>query len=91
MAVGLWGPRPAPAPRGLIGMSICPPCPQLGSLVDSERAVLRKELASIMADNGRLEGIVRQQRADLAARDAVESGLRSENGRPRSENGRPPP
>ena len=59
--------------------------------MDSERAVLRKDLASIMADNGRLEGIVRQQRADLAARDAVESGLRSENGRLRSENGRPPP
>ena len=60
-------------------MLICPPCPQLGSLVDSERVVLRKELASVIADNDRLEGIVRQLSADLAARDAVESGLRSEN------------
>ena len=67
-------------------MLICPPCPQLGSLVDSERVVLRKELASAIADNDRLKGIVRQLSADLAARDAVESGLRSENTGLRSEN-----
>ena len=34
----------------------------------------------------RLEGIVRQRRADPAARDAADSGLRSESGRLRSEN-----
>ena len=79
MAMGLWGLRLAPAPRGPIGMLICPPCPQLGSLMDSERVALRKELASIIVDNSRLEGIVRQLSADLATRDAVESGLRSEN------------
>ena len=36
----------------------------------------------------RLEGIVRQRRADPAARDAADSGLRSESGRLRSESGR---
>ena len=36
----------------------------------------------------RLEGIVRQQRADPAARDTADSGLRSESGRLRSESGR---
>jgi len=56
--------------------------------VDSERVVLRKELASIIADNNRLEGIVLQLRADLAAKDAENGRLRSENGRLRSENGR---
>ena len=61
-----------------------PPCPPLGSLVDSERVVLRKELASIIADNNRLEGIVLQLKADLAAKDAENGRLRSENGRLRS-------
>ena len=37
-------------------MLICPH-PPLGSLADSESVVLRKEPASVMADNGRLEGI----------------------------------
>lgn len=53
-------------------------------MVDSERVVLRKELASIIADNNRLEGIVLQLRADLAAKDAENGRLRSENGRLRS-------
>ena len=69
-------------------MLVYPSCPPLGSLVDSERVVLRKELASIIADNNRLEGIDLQRRADLAAKDAENSGLRSENGRLLSENGR---
>ena len=68
-------------------MLVYPSCPPLGSLVDSERVVLRKELASIIADNNRLEGIDLQRRADLAAKDAENSGLRSENGWLRSENG----
>ena len=57
-------------------------------MVDSERVVLRKELASIIADNNRLEGIDLQRRADLAAKDAENSGLRSEKSRLLSENGR---
>ena len=47
--------------------------------MDSERVVLRKELASIIADNNRLEWIVLQMRADLDIKDAENSGLRSEN------------
>ena len=62
-------------------MLIYPPYPPLGSLVDSERVVLRKDLASIIADNNRLEGIDLQRRADLAAKDAENSGLRSETSR----------
>ena len=58
-------------------MLVYPPCPPLGSLVDSERVVLRKELASIIADNNRLEWIVLQMRADLDIKDAENSGLRS--------------
>ena len=68
-------------------MLIYPPCPPEGSLVDSERVVLRKELASVIAANNMLEKLVLQLRADNAAKDAENSGLRAENGQLREENG----
>ena len=60
-------------------MLIYPTWPPEGSLVDSERVVLRKELASVIAANNMLEKLVLDLRADNAAKDAENTQLRAEN------------
>ena len=95
-AVGLW-----PAPQGVDWYAAVPslppslppfppPCPPPGSLVDSERVVLRKEPASIMADSSRPARVERPAAGDGSRRQgrrewraALRELHRSENGRPR--------
>ena len=78
------------SPQGPIGMPPCS-CPPPVIPAGSGRVVLRKEPASIMAGSrrlgrrgGRWEAGILQPRADLAAWRAGNSGLRYEDGRPRS-------